>query len=435
VWTPPPPFQPTAPIFQDHAQVAAFAYQGPKFVSGARAAMIAQVLLGLAGLMSLVRALFFIYGVNFQGRINVGQVLQPEVDSYNSLLGTLGVADLGLMLFCAIAFMYWLWRSVKNATILGAGEGISSPAVAVVAWFVPFYNLIQPYRIILNLHDRLLYPLQSQPGRWLVRCWWAFWILGGLVGDVILTNVSSSQSAATGSGRLGIMSWEALAAAVLVADSVLAIVVVRQIQRLSEARLVAREGDPNHAIELVATSQRRRVTSIPFAIAALAIVAIAIPTGVVYAQASAPPSWTHFSPADGKFSASVPAQPLEKKIPSQVSGQLVISGDTYRSAVNENLVFDITYYDYPPATLSTLATATVYKNMDEADPSIIIDSTADTTVNGKPAQQVHAHKSGVSIVAIYVLSGDRIYVAEADFTAAEAGSADIDRFLSSFSVK
>jgi hypothetical protein len=435
VWTPPPPFEPTASGFQDYGQVAAYAIPGPRFVSAGRAAKIVQVLLGLAGLLSLVRALYFIYGVNVQGQLITAHALQPDADRYNSALSAMGLLSLGLLLVSGIAFMQWMWRSVKNASILGAGEGISSPAVAVVAWIVPFYNLIQPYRIMVNLHDRLLYPLQSQPGRWLIRCWWAFWLLGGLVGEVALTSIMGSQTTVTGASRLGVMSSEALAAAILAADAVLAIVVVRQIQRLSDARLVAREGDPNRAIELVATSQRRRVTSVPFAVAAVAIIAIAIPTGIVYAQASAPPSWAQFAPSDASFSASMPSQPVETKIPSQVSGQLVISGDTFRSASNENLVFVITYYDYPIGSLSALSTSTIYANMDKADPAIIVDGETDMTLSGKPAHEIHAHKLAVSVVAIYVVSGDRIYVAEADFTTAQAGSADINRFLSSFSVK
>lgn len=131
----------------------------------------------------------------------------------------------------------------------------------------------------------------------------------------------------------------------------------------------------------------------------------------------------------------MPSQPVETKIPSQVSGQLVISGDTFRSASNENLVFVITYYDYPIGSLSALSTSTIYANMDKADPAIIVDGETDMTLSGKPAHEIHAHKLAVSVVAIYVVSGDRIYVAEADFTTAQAGSADINRFLSSFSVK
>jgi hypothetical protein len=284
---------------------------------------------------------------------------------------------------------------------------------------------------MVDLHDRLLDPLQSRPGKWLVRCWWAFWLLGGVVGEIVLASAMPSGEGATGASRLGIMSWEAIAAGIVVADAILAIVVVRQIQRLSDARLVACNGDPNRAIELVVASQRRSVTGIPFLVAAVVIVAIAAPTGFVFAQASAAPSWTQFQAPDGAFTVSMPSQPLEKPIPVHLSGTLTVSGDTFRSASNENLVFQVTYDDYPTGTLIAMGPATVYRSMDQADLGITIDATTDISISGKPAQELQAHKGTLLLIARYLVSGDRVYVIEADFTQANAGSPDIERFLNS----
>src|SRR5664280_3922104 len=70
-------------------------------------------------------------------------------------------ASIGATLICGIAFMRWTWRSLHNGVHLGAGEGISSPRMSVIAWFIPLYNLARPYQIVIDLHDRLLAPLVS----------------------------------------------------------------------------------------------------------------------------------------------------------------------------------------------------------------------------------------------------------------------------------
>ena len=79
--------------------------------------------------------------------------------------------------------------------------------------------------------------------------------------------------------------------------------------------------------------------------------------------------------------------------------------------------------------------AGVYRSMDQADLGITIDATTDISISGKPAQELQAHKGNLLLIARYLVSGDRVYVIEADFTQANAGSPDIERFLNSFALK
>jgi hypothetical protein len=407
----------------------------PAFVSARRLATIVTTLLAVAGVLALAESIHFIIGVNVQGQINTAHATQADADSFNSLMTTLSLARVAIALVCGVAFMRWLWRSLNNAWHLDAGEGISSPKMSVVAWFIPFYNFVRPYHIVIDLHDRLLSPLQSKSGRRLIKAWWAMWLIGTFVGELVLMNLRSSGSAATGLDRLTSMAILAVLAALSVADAILAIAVVRQVQRLSDARELAKRGYPTTAIELVAQSQRPRITRVPVLLAVAAIAILVVPLGAVYSSSSAAPSWVQFQPTDQKFTVSLPGSPLEKPIKPYDSNGLTISGDVFQAGEKGTLAFIITYYDYPSGTFAgTNPSILLTRLQTSMATQSTIESTADRTINGRSAREFVTTYKGANVKAIACVDGDRVYVVEADFMSAESSSPDIDRFLDSFTL-
>ena len=424
----PPPYPPPSWSQSVHSMT-------PTFVTARRLASIVTVMLAIAGVAALVESIHFLLGVDLQGRINAAQATQADADSFNGVMVALSWTRVGIAVITGIVFMRWLWRSLNNSFHLDCAYGISSPRMSVVAWFIPLYNLIRPYQIVMDLHDRLLSPLSSKSGRWLIRVWWIFWILGTFFGEAVLFTSRSSGSSPTGIDRLGTMALLGACSALTVADAVLAIAVVRQVQRLSDARELARRGYPMPAIDLVTSSQQSRVTRVPFALAAAAIVVLIVPLGLVYGGASAPPTWVQFQPADKKFTVSMPRTPLEKPIAPYEANGLTISGDIFQAGERGTLAFVVTYYDYPAGVLSSMPSNSVLDNLQSTmGKSVTIQSSSDRSVNGQPAREVKASGSGLQFHVIYCLDGDRVYVVEADYTAAEAASADIDRFLNSFTL-
>ena len=408
-------------------------YAAPiRFVPARKLASISTAMLAVSGIIALLRALTYIYGVDLQGRLNSARALQSDVDSFNRSVGFLALASLAAGVICAIAFMRWLWRSVGNGVDLGAGYGISSPRMAVVAWFIPIYNLIRPYQIVIELHDRLLAPLASKAGRRVIKTWWALWILGAIVGEVGTISLMPSRTSTAGVDRLVPLAFLSLTAILSFADAILAIAVVRQMQRLADARELARRGQPAAAIELVTNSQHAGVTRVPALFAVIAIVAVTLPLGVVYAQASGTPEWIQYQPADKSFTVSMPVTPLESPIAPAVHSGLVISGDAFQSGERGTLAFVVTYYDYPTGTISTIPTEAL-DNMEQAA-AAASGSASNRPVNGRPCRQFESMLTETSVKAFACIDGDRAYVVEADFTAAESGSPDIDRFLDSFTL-
>jgi hypothetical protein len=430
-----PPGSPV-PAFVPNSPVWGAPLPGPHLSSTSRLAIAAQSLLAMAAVLALLTAIVQILGIDLQGRVNTGRALFPDVNAFNKNVQSLTLLALVLQVATALTFLRWQWQSEVNATAVGAGTSAhGSTRSAMVVWFVPIANLFMPFGFIRNLYDRLLAPLPSGSARWLVRAWWTLWIVGDIAGWFVMLLTTGIKADST-AGRIPVIAGQAFIQGLLFADAILAIGVIRAIQRLSDARIAAWQGNDAVASELLGKAQQPRVSRLPMALAALAIVAVTLPMGVVYAGSSAAPSWAVFEPADKAFTVEMPAQPLETKIPAQTTNGVTISGDMFRSGEGGDIVFIVTWYDYPTGTLEALGPSTVYANMDRSLGVLAtISSTSDITISGLPAHEIHATQAGLGVIARYLVDGNRVYVIEADYRPALSGSADIARFLDSFALK
>jgi len=111
----------------------------------------------------------------------------------------------GLVYFATVvAFCLWLHRAYKNLRAFGAFSLDHSPGWAVGSFFVPFVNLVVPYRAVKEVWQKSIPPeqlrlgLPSPPGWFLL--WWLFWLFASWAGNISLRlsfneGVSESASA------------------------------------------------------------------------------------------------------------------------------------------------------------------------------------------------------------------------------------------------
>lgn len=89
-----------------------------------------------------------------------------------------------LYLATIVAFLLWLYRAHSNLRPLGAHQLESTPGWAVGSFFIPFLNLVRPYKAVRELWrwsqpmeigpERITYaPSASAP---LVGWWWGLWL-------------------------------------------------------------------------------------------------------------------------------------------------------------------------------------------------------------------------------------------------------------------
>ena len=87
-----------------------------------------------------------------------------------------------------IAFCMWLHRAYKNLSAFGALKLNHSPGWAVGSFFVPFVNLVVPYRAVKEVWQKSVPPEQSRlsepsPPGWFAL-WWLFWLLSTWAGNI-----------------------------------------------------------------------------------------------------------------------------------------------------------------------------------------------------------------------------------------------------------
>jgi hypothetical protein len=100
--------------------------------------------------------------------------------------GIVGIVALIFNIGTAIPFLMWIYRVSFNCHIIAQGMKYSA-GMAVGGFFIPFANLIYPCAAMQEI-----WKITHNPDRWhegrasvLVGFWWAFWLLCGVLGEVL----------------------------------------------------------------------------------------------------------------------------------------------------------------------------------------------------------------------------------------------------------
>ena len=94
-----------------------------------------------------------------------------------------------MRIITAITFLTWIHRASRNLQALGNEAQQHSPAMAVNWWFIPFANLLMPYKVMKELwassapQSPAIRQNQRTKGTMspLIGPWWGTWICSGLV--------------------------------------------------------------------------------------------------------------------------------------------------------------------------------------------------------------------------------------------------------------
>jgi hypothetical protein len=399
---------------------------GADFRSARRWASVAVILLSLEAALMATGAAFAAAGAATEWRFEAGMSSLTDLGAFRQTVAAL-VGAAGLVeLVTAVPFLVWLYRSMRNAPHLGAATAAHSPRVAVVAWFLPFVNLVLPYRIVGDLHDRLASPDTSRAGRRLVRSWWIFWLTGaGLVGATRLTANPGEDS------FLIALSWTTYFVA-----AVLAVAVIRRVQRLADVREARLTGRDAEGVVIDARARRHRLVVVPAGLATVGALLLLVQLGSVASGRPAAAAWATFTSTAGSFAVSLP------RVPTDVPGTVATGAEpavshTFSSRLDAKETYAVTYVDFPAGSLSA------------ADPAVLLERVGTTTVgtneqihtsvisrDAVPGRGVEFRMPSGSVVNVrYYLDGDRLYGLEVDTTADRATSPNIARFFDSFTLR
>lgn len=159
----------------------------------------------------------------------------PMALAIGLLMLLVGILSILIYIATVIFFLIWLYRASDNLPAFGnSPRSLSySPGWAVGSFFVPFVNLVVPYRAVKEVWQKSV-PLdevllsEPSPPPWF-PIWWLFWLLAGFSGNISLRlsfNESVPESTAT------IVSI--IAGALSIIAAILAYVVVDDIDKRQE---------------------------------------------------------------------------------------------------------------------------------------------------------------------------------------------------------
>lgn len=102
-----------------------------------------------------------------------------------------------LLAWLVVGVMSLVWIHRVNANAHGLAKGMQSSSAWAVGWyFIPFASLWKPFRGIEEA-----WKVSHAPDRWqlldtpsLLRTWWGFWIVSGIVGHIASRMTWSAQT-------------------------------------------------------------------------------------------------------------------------------------------------------------------------------------------------------------------------------------------------
>ena len=163
-------------------------------------------------------------------RLGAGETFPQEVlDGNDNREQLLGFAQIGLMLLTATVFLVWMHRAYKNLETFGERDLTFTPRAAVWAWFIPFANLVRPFKAMTELWRRSD-PADGEglgsgaPG--FMKAWWGVWLASNISGQFVMR---SSASADTIPELLHVTATQAFSSVLSAVAGVLALIVVRDV--------------------------------------------------------------------------------------------------------------------------------------------------------------------------------------------------------------
>jgi hypothetical protein len=154
-----------------------------------------------------------------------------------------GLSMIVVFVATVVAYLMWIHRAYANLTALGnPKESLEySPGWAVGGFFIPFANLVVPYRVVREIWTKSDPSIRSEQDfmfsgpqtAGIIGLWWAFWLISNVANNIFYRFAGEARTPEDflleGHISLGIAVLDIIAA-------VLAIKVVRGIDRRQEER-------------------------------------------------------------------------------------------------------------------------------------------------------------------------------------------------------
>ena len=127
---------------------------------------------------------FILFG--FYDAIESGTLSDAEMNAEIAWVdGTgalIGIGFILVLIVCYIVNGMWIYRAASNAQAIHPDDTAITPGWSVGWYFVPFANLVMPFRAMNQTRNRLNgRDASAEPATGLMWCWWLTWLLGNSI--------------------------------------------------------------------------------------------------------------------------------------------------------------------------------------------------------------------------------------------------------------
>ncbi len=164
--------------------------------------------------------------------ITAGTMGLAEATAWDDVSAALNAAYLGAVVVCAVLWLTWQYRAVRNLDALVVESPPVSPRASVFWWFAPFANLVMVPRIVRDLLDRSAGRSQATAASWaLVLAWWGTFLVGNYIVFLYRAPADPTLEDLRGAATASI-----IAAGFRIVAAVLAVALVAQVRRRQARR-------------------------------------------------------------------------------------------------------------------------------------------------------------------------------------------------------
>jgi glucan phosphoethanolaminetransferase (alkaline phosphatase superfamily) len=112
---------------------------------------------------------------------NDGEFSESQVVLNDSAMEFLGWLQMITLLLTVVFFCRWMLQAVRNVLAFKPWRMSYTPGQAVASFFIPFLNLVRPYKAM-----KQLYKASTEPGSSIsiVRVWWGFYLVSAILGNL-----------------------------------------------------------------------------------------------------------------------------------------------------------------------------------------------------------------------------------------------------------
>jgi hypothetical protein len=170
-------------------------------------------------------------------RLEAGEhVSDSHLEAVDALAGHLGLAYWAALALAAIGFIVWFRRAYLNLPAFGPVMADHRPSAPIVCWFIPFVNLVMPYKVASDIwvgSEREPERRDPTAGSGILKWWWAFWIGSGVLGTIVLRGAEPT----TVEGFRSQQEWLMVVNVLRILAAVLAIRVIRRLTARQHAAM------------------------------------------------------------------------------------------------------------------------------------------------------------------------------------------------------